>query len=75
MKELLIVTMFVVGGLTMVLGQIVGIGYVLYLWGAVGLAFSASLWTGFLLWIKMILGGATLSFISTLMRTLSKKPY
>lgn len=57
MKAFLILIVMVASMTTMALSPISGIGYCLYLWGSVGLAFSASLWSGFLLWISMLGGG------------------
>ena len=52
-----------IGIVLMILGNITGVGYGLYLWGGVGLAFSASLWSAFKVWILIELVGAT-SFVS-----------
>ena len=52
-----------IGIVLMILGNIIGVGYGLYLWGGVGFAFSVSLWSAFKLWILIELVGAT-SFVS-----------
>ena len=54
----------IIGLIVIGLANVVGIGYGLYLWGAVGTPLSASVWSAFLLWIKMILGGLVLFIIS-----------
>jgi hypothetical protein len=40
-----------------VLANVTGIGYGLYLWGGVGLAFSVAAWSAFKVWITMVLVG------------------
>ena len=47
----------VIGYLCLALATISGIGYGLYLLGAVGMAFGPAAWQGFLLFIKMFGGG------------------
>jgi hypothetical protein len=49
--------LFILGIIILGLSNIVGIGYGLYLWGALGNPFSTSAWISFVLWIKMILTG------------------
>ena len=39
------------------------IGYGLYLWGSVGIAFSTSVWTAFVLWLKLVFSGLLLAVI------------
>jgi len=50
----------VIGLLIMGFANIAGIGYGLYLWGAVGNPLSAAAWGGFVIWIKMIITGFVL---------------
>ena len=62
MKAGLFAALIFVGYLSMALAFVSGIGYGLYLLGVVELTFGASAWAGFLLWVKMFVGG----FISLL---------
>lgn len=62
MKSGVFLVLVVIGYLSMALAFVSGIGYGLYLLGAVELTFGASAWAGFLLWVKMFVGG----FISLL---------
>jgi len=57
--------LLIIGIALMMLGNIVGVGYSLYLWGGVGLAFSVSLWSAFKVWFLIELIGAT-SFLSAI---------
>jgi hypothetical protein len=47
----------VIGYLCMMLATLSGVGYGLYLLGAVGLAFGPAAWGGFVLFLKMFGGG------------------
>lgn len=47
-----------------ILAQIGGVGYGLYLWGSVGLELGAAAWSGFVLWMKMI-GTGILSILAS----------
>lgn len=47
----------VLGYLGMALATISGIGYGLYLMGVVGLTFGVAAWGGFVLFLKMFVGG------------------
>lgn len=53
----------VIGVFMMGLSVVSGIGYALYLMGVVGLGFGAAAWAGFLLWLKMVLGGFVMYFV------------
>lgn len=44
----------VLGVIIMGFANIAAIGYLLYLWGSVGLAFSAAAWSAFVLWFKVL---------------------
>ena len=57
MKSGIFLALVVIGYLSMTLAVISGIGYSLYLLGVVELTFGAAAWAGFLLWVKMMLGG------------------
>ena len=48
------------------LGNIISIGYGLYLWVIVDLTFKVSLWNGFMIWISMITLGLILIIIGTI---------
>ncbi len=48
------------------LGNIISIGYGLYLWVIVDLTFKVSLWNGFIVWISMITLGLILIIIGTI---------
>ncbi len=52
----------VIGILAMSFSTVISIGYGLYLWGGLGGILSSSIWTAFLLWLK-ILGGGFLSIL------------
>lgn len=57
MKSILITCLMaltVVGIVVAGFANLAGIGYLLYLWGSVGLAFSAAAWSAFVLWLKLI---------------------
>ena len=41
----------IIGGLLTGVATVASIGYGLYLWGALGLAFSVSAWTAFKVWM------------------------
>jgi len=49
--------LMIVGYLAMMASTLSGLGYGLYLLGHVGLAFGPAAWAGFLLFIKLFLGG------------------
>jgi len=57
MKSGIFLALVVIGYLSMTLAVVSGIGYSLYLLGVVELTFGAAAWAGFLLWVKMMLGG------------------
>lgn len=61
---LIMVPIFYLSVIIMVLAQISGIGYGLYLWGGLGMEFGSSVWSGFLLWLKMMVSGFFLFMIS-----------
>lgn len=52
----------------LILANVAGVGYGLYLWGGEGLEFSTSAWEGFKLWAKLIIGGLLSLFASTFFR-------
>ncbi|MCD6435483.1 MAG: hypothetical protein J7L15_03765 [Clostridiales bacterium] len=47
----------------MALSTVGSIGYGLWLWGGLGGVLSTSAWAGFVLWMKMIIGGLLMLFI------------
>ena len=48
--------MVIIGLILLVLANVVGLGYGIYLWSS-GLLFKIALWKGFVLWVSMILVG------------------
>jgi hypothetical protein len=55
--------MFIIGGLMLMIANVGGIGYGLYLWGGTGMAFSLAAWTAFKFWmIWVALGLASILF-------------
>ena len=56
-----------IGLILLAFANIIGIGYALYLWGATELELGISLWTAFILWLKMIGSGLLLVTISLFM--------
>lgn len=52
-----------VGLLILALSTVGSIGYGLWLWGGLGGVLSTSAWAGFVLWMKMIIGGLLMLFI------------
>lgn len=55
--SIILLVIFYASIATIAFSTIGSIGYGLYLWGSVGLAFSASCWTAFALWLKLVIGG------------------
>ena len=56
---------FIVIGFTLLLlANIGGIGYGLYLWGGTGMAFGLAAWTAFKVWITMIVSGVASLILS-----------
>jgi len=51
MNERFFHIMFLVSLVLLAFGNIASIGYGLYLWGGVGIAFSAALWGAFKVWL------------------------
>ena len=49
-----------IGIALLALSNIVGIGYFLYLWGALSMAFGMAAWTAFKVWISIMAVGFTL---------------
>ena len=49
--------LIIIGLICMALSIVSGIGYGLYLLGAVGLEFGPAAWAGFVLWTEMFFGG------------------
>lgn len=62
--SIILLVIFYASIATIAFSTIGSIGYGLYLWGSVGLAFSASCWTAFVLWLKMFFGGLATMFIA-----------
>ncbi len=50
----------VLGLIILAFGNIISIGYGLYLWGVTEITFSLAVWLGFKLWITMIVSGIVL---------------
>lgn len=65
MKELILTVILVLAIGAMLFSLPISLVYTIYLWGSVGLAFSASLWGGVLLWLKL-LGGGLLAILTTM---------
>lgn len=59
--------LIVIGYLCMALTTISGVGYGLYLLGAVGLAFGPAAWSGFVLFLKMFGGGLVSLLVGSIM--------
>lgn len=54
--------LIVLGYIAMALATISGFGYFLYLMGVVGLAFGPAGWAGFVLFLKLLIGGLVTMF-------------
>ncbi len=61
------VILIIVGSVIAGLATVTGIGYGLYLWGALGGALGVSMWTAFVLWLQMIVGGFVIAITGLLM--------
>ena len=57
-----------IAAILIALAQIGAAGYLLYLWGSVGLGFGASAWSAFVLWLEMMGTGILLYLISVFMK-------
>lgn len=55
--------MLVIGVILLITGNIIGIGYGLYLWGGTGMAFGLAAWTAFKLWASIMSSGFVLFLI------------
>lgn len=44
---------FLIGLILLGFGYVVGIGYWLYLWGAIGMLLGLAMWTAFKVWAKL----------------------
>lgn len=58
--------LIVLGYIAMALATISGIGYFLYMMGVVGLAFGPAAWQGFVLFLKLLVGGLVTMFAGAL---------
>ena len=56
MKEFWFVVM-ILGVIVLALTNVGSVGYGLYLWASVGLAFKTAVWKAFLVWVKLIVIG------------------
>ena len=52
----------IIGIVIMSFANVVGIGYGLYLWASIGLAFKTAVWQAFIIWAEMIITGLFLFF-------------
>ena len=52
--------MFIVGVLILKLSTVIGVGYLLYLWGSCGLELKSSLWQSFIFWLETLGVGTVL---------------
>lgn len=57
MKANIAVFTMILGYALLALAFITGLGYGLYLMGVAGMAFGPAAWGGFVLWLKMFVGG------------------
>jgi hypothetical protein len=57
----------IVGSLMLIIGNIGGIGYGLYLWGSVGLPFATAAWMAFKFWVLWQLTGISSIMIAKLL--------
>lgn len=54
--------------LTGIFGNVISIGYFLYLWGAAEVAISLAAWSAFILWLKLI----GVAFVSLIVAVLTR---
>lgn len=57
----------IIGLVVLAFATIGSVGYGLYLWGGIGIAFSVSVWTAFVVWLKAVGSGLLLVSIGLLM--------
>lgn len=57
MKEIFFGILFFGGIAAVFLAQVIGVGVFLYGWGVDGLAVGAAAWSGFAIWLKLLIGG------------------
>jgi hypothetical protein len=57
MKELIFGFLFIGGIVAVVLAQVTGIGMFLCEWGVNGVGVGVAAWSGFSLWLKLLVGG------------------
>ena len=62
----LFATLLVIGYICAALAFVCGIGYALYLFGVVEMAVGKAMWSGFVLWAQMLVGGLITSAVSWL---------
>lgn len=59
----LFATLLVIGYICAALAFVCGIGYALYLFGVVEMAVGKAMWSGFVLWAQMLVGGLITSAV------------
>jgi len=60
--------LMVIGIIMAAFGNIIGIGYGLYLWGGVGLTFAVAAWTAFKFWAVLMITGILSVFTGIFLR-------
>ena len=63
MKHYLFAILLVLGYACFALAFVCGIGYALYLFGVAEVAVGKAMWSGFILWAQMLVGGIVTSAV------------
>ena len=57
--------LILIGYLLLALSSVSAVGYCLYQWAVVDIAFKYAAWNGFVLWLTMFVGGFTSLMVGT----------